>query len=94
MNSLSSKHRAFIALMKKGEDNERRGFELLLQRADFPIFLMPLRRTDYLIRRETLGPFRSTSPVITAFHIGRHSLISKPPPTLPEKRSTQPSPKR
>ena len=37
MNSLSSKHQAFIALMKKGEDNERRGFELLLQRPDFSV---------------------------------------------------------
>ena len=57
MNSLSSKHRAFIALMKKGEDNERRGFELLLQRPDFSVFF------DALMEEGLFDPPRNPGPM-------------------------------
>jgi hypothetical protein len=57
MNSLSSKQQAFITLMKNGEDYERRGFELLLQRSDFPAFF------DALADEGLFGPSRNLGPV-------------------------------
>jgi hypothetical protein len=62
MNSLSSKHRAFIALMKKGEDNERRGFELLLQRADFPFFFDALTEDGLFDPPRNAGPIQVDKP--------------------------------
>jgi hypothetical protein len=57
MNSLSSKQQAFIKLMKNGEDYERRGFELLLGRADFPAFF------DALTEEGLFDPSRNSGPV-------------------------------
>jgi len=57
MNSLSSKQQAFIKLMKNGEDYERRGFELLLGRADFPAFF------DALAEEGLFDPSRNSGPV-------------------------------
>jgi hypothetical protein len=57
MNSLSSKQQAFITLMKNGEDYERRGFELLLQRSDFPAFF------DALADEGLFDPSRNSGPV-------------------------------
>src|SRR6266581_7898985 len=57
MNSLSSKQQAFITLMKNGEDYERRGFELLLQRSDFPAFF------DALADDGLFDPSRNSGPV-------------------------------
>jgi hypothetical protein len=57
MNSLSSKQEAFIKLMKKGEDYERRGFELLLQRSNFSAFF------DALADEGLFDPSRNSGPV-------------------------------
>ncbi len=57
MNNLSSKQQAFIKLMKNGEDYERRGFELLLARADFPTFF------DALADEGLFDPSRNSGPV-------------------------------
>ena len=94
MNNLSSKQRSFIHLMKNGEDYERRGFELLLKRPDFPDFL------DALAEEGLFDPSRNSGP-IEADKPGHYRVPYWPPlPYLeavapsPEKRSTQPSPKR
>ena len=57
MSSLSSKQQAFIKLMKNGEDYERRGFELLLQRSDFQTFF------DALADEGLFDPSRNSGPV-------------------------------
>jgi hypothetical protein len=57
MNNLSSKQQAFIKLMKNGEDYERRGFDLLLQRSDFPAFF------DALADEGLFDPSRNSGPV-------------------------------
>jgi hypothetical protein len=57
MSSLSSKQQAFIKLMKNGEDYERRGFELLLQRPDFQTFF------DALADEGLFDPLRNSGPV-------------------------------
>jgi hypothetical protein len=57
MSNLSSKQQAFTNLMKKGEDYERRGFELLLARADFPNFF------DALAEEGLFDPSRNSGPV-------------------------------
>lgn len=57
MGNLSSKQQAFIKLMKNGEDYERRGFELLLQRSDFPAFF------DALADEGLFDPARNSGPV-------------------------------
>jgi hypothetical protein len=94
MTSLSSKHRAFIALMKNGEDNERRGFELLLQRPDFSIFFDALMENGLFDPSRNAGPIQVDKP-------GHYRIPHWPPlpylgasPTLPEKRPTRPSLKR
>ena len=57
MSSLSSKQQAFIKLMKNGEDYERRGFELLLQRSNFSAFF------DALADEGLFDPSRNSGPV-------------------------------
>src|SRR5580693_2671806 len=62
MSSLSSKQQAFIKLMKNGEDYERRGFELLLQRSDFPIFFDALVDEGLLHASRNSGPIEADKP--------------------------------
>ena len=57
MGKISSSQRSFIQLMKGGEDYERRGFELLLQRSDFPDFF------DALADEGLFDPSRNSGPV-------------------------------
>jgi hypothetical protein len=57
MNNLSLKQQAFIRLMKDGEDYERHGFELLVQRADFAAFF------DALAEEGLFDPSRNSGPV-------------------------------
>jgi hypothetical protein len=62
MSSLSSKQQAFIKLMKNGEDYERRGFELLLQRSDFPAFFDALANEGLFDPSRNLGPVEADKP--------------------------------
>src|ERR1700730_14365067 len=64
MSSLSSKQQAFIKLMKNGEDYERRGFELLLQRSDFPVFFDALANEGLFDRSRNLGPVGGEQPAL------------------------------
>ena len=57
MNSLSSKQQSFVKLMKDGEDQERRGFELLSKRADLAAFF------DALAAEGLFEPSRNSGPV-------------------------------
>jgi hypothetical protein len=57
MNSLSSKQQSFVKLMKDGEDQERRGFELLSKRADLAVFF------DALAAEGLFEPSRNSGPV-------------------------------
>ena len=57
MNSLSSSQQSFVKLMKDGEDQERRGFELLSQRADLAVFF------DALAAEGLFDPARNPGPV-------------------------------
>jgi hypothetical protein len=62
MGNVSSKHQAFLQRMKTGEDYERRGFELLLQRSDFPAFFDPLANCGLFDPSRNLGPVEATRP--------------------------------
>ena len=62
MGSLSSKQHAFIELMKNGEDYERRGFELLLHRPDFPDFFDPLADEGLFDPARNSGPVEAEKP--------------------------------
>jgi hypothetical protein len=62
MNSLSSKQQAFVKLMKDGEDYERRGFELLLRRADFSDFFDALADEGLFDPSRNLGPVEADKP--------------------------------
>ena len=77
MDSLSSRQRAFIELMKDGEDYERRGFELLLQRPDFPDFFDALAEEGLFAPSRNSGPVEADKPghyrvpVLAAAHLSR-----------------------
>src|SRR5260370_38688908 len=62
MNSLSSKQQAFVKLMKNGEDYERRGFDLLLKRSDFPAFFDALADDGLFDPPRNSGPVEADKP--------------------------------
>lgn len=62
MDSLSSKQRAFINLMKNGEDFERHGFELLLKRSDFDTFFEALENDGLFDPARNPGPVAGDKP--------------------------------
>lgn len=62
MGSLSSRQQAFIKLMKDGEDYERRGFELLLRRPDFPDFFDALAEEGFFAPTRNPGPVEADKP--------------------------------
>ena len=62
MDNLSSKQRAFIKLMKDGEDFERHGFELLLKRPDFDEFFEALMKEGLFDPERNPGPMAGEKP--------------------------------
>ena len=62
MDRISSTQRSFIQLMKRGEDYELRGFELLLKRADFPDFFDVLAEEGLFDPSRNLGPVETDKP--------------------------------
>lgn len=62
MNNLSSKQLSFVKLMKDGEDQERRGFELLSKRADLASFFDALAEAGLLDPSRNPGPIAADKP--------------------------------
>jgi hypothetical protein len=62
MAELSTNQKAFIKTMTEDEEYERRGFELLLKRADFDIFFDELAAAGLFYPSRNLGPVPADQP--------------------------------
>jgi len=62
MDNLSSNQRAFIRMMKDGEEFEHRGFELLLKRPDFDRFFEALANEGMFDPERIQGPVAGDKP--------------------------------